>query len=199
MSGMEELVKQIRELSLQGLSDSEIGRRLGLSRGKVRYIRRKYGIEKPKREAISDEYILQLYKSGMSCNQIAREIGVNPSTVSYRLKRILGVTDLDYRRQAVEAVLKLLPRPLAYKIDAKPRKFYGMTIGEAVRAIDVLEKIIYGDLGVVVDPENLRVLKKLRDMLVKMLEKKRHYHRLVEAVSPTREDEGGEREESGLD
>jgi len=34
---------------------------------------------------------------------------------------------------------------------------------------------------------------------VKMLEKKRHYHRLVEAVSPTREDEGGEREESGLD
>ena len=178
----EELVEQIRQLSHEGLSDAEIGRRLGISGHRVRYIRQKYGIEKPEKEPIPDGRILQLYESGMSCNQIARELGIDPSTVRCRLKKLLGTSDLDYRLKSVEAALRMLPRPLAYEIKVRPRRFYGLTIGEVVKALDVLEKLIYGDLDVITDYENVMVLRKLYKMLMKMLERKQYRRKLLEAA-----------------
>lgn len=95
--------EQILNLYQQGLSASEVGRRVGRPLRTVTDVLRRNGVKIRKHTPTSDDTIakmVSLYESGQSCAEIAKELGVSSSNVGKHLQGA-GITMRSKRDAAL--------------------------------------------------------------------------------------------------
>ena len=95
----------LAELVALGLSQTEIGRRLGRHQSTVSYWCAKHGVEPPRhhagpRGAISRERYILLIQRNLTTREIAAELDRSPTTVTYWLRRYGLKTTAEARRHA---------------------------------------------------------------------------------------------------
>jgi len=94
----DEFVSRFKELWLSGAKYSTISKELGLSYGMIKYWRKRLGLPKRRepKPKIDIREVLELIKDGMTCKDVAVELGFKHISVVNALRRVgLSCRELD--------------------------------------------------------------------------------------------------------
>jgi len=112
----DEFVSRFKELWLSGAKYSVISKELGISKDMVKYWRRKLGLPRRRepKPKIDIKKVLELIRDGMTCKDVAEELGFRHISVANALHRV-GLTCRELSKAGRVFVLKDLIESLLRK------------------------------------------------------------------------------------
>ncbi len=98
---------EVRRLNAEGLSDAEIGRRVGRTKNGVRYARDRMGLPVNRMRIRGRDRIRELHAQGLTDKEIAAELGTTRAILSNRRKR-MGLTNNGGRKPSTRPLILAL-------------------------------------------------------------------------------------------